>query len=161
MGEPVIEGNENVQPNHLWDTFFRSIQVLGVDKTNKALNDALHNTLHVNQGEVSFIIEIVSKEFKITMEEILYGTTTKHSKNKHGIGRGFVIFYLHEPKIGLDYSFENIGKLFNKNKVWAFRYYKKVSHLSKPDCDHPLMKHKNKLDSLILEYRLNKNNEKK
>jgi hypothetical protein len=127
----------------------KSVEVLGVDATTNALKVARSNSLTLQDKRVEFVLNMVSSNYSILIEEII----NSHSKStRRMLALKFCIYYLYEV---FDISFGDLKLIFKRDKSLLSRSTKEMRAMI---IDNQNVKDiKNRFDLLITDFKLKNN----
>jgi hypothetical protein len=127
----------------------KSVEVLGVDATTNALKVARSNSLTLQDKRVEFVLNMVSSNYSILIEEII----NSHSKStRRMLALKFCIYYLYEV---FEISFGDLKLIFKRDKSLLSRSTKEMRAMI---IDNQNVKYiKNRFDLLITDFKLKNN----
>lgn len=108
----------------LIDQLFRTVETLGVERTDTILKEAQFQGIVFPNKDVEFVITTVASAFEIPVHEIYYGAGRKNDR-KWAIG--FCIHYLNTQ---YDYSLEQIAHFINKDVSSCHKYGKMICSIN-------------------------------
>ena len=124
--------------NNIFDELIVTVEIIGVDKTIKSLQEARAKILILEDLGIESIINAVVEVTGVTKDRILHGTDRSDDRK---IALALCIFYI---KFEYKYSYSDIAKIFSKDKAGLYRYNSLVQNLS--------AKPKNEFDKRLSEY---------
>lgn len=126
----------------LHDELLQAIEVLGIDKTIKALKEAKSNTLLEKDNKIDYILDTVAEVTGVTKDRILNGSDRTDERK---IAVALCVFFV---KSKLVYSYAEIKKIFNKHESALSRYHsmiEKIPENIRTDFDKKLLECYNKV----------------
>jgi hypothetical protein len=104
------------QSSSLIDQLFRTVETIGVEQTEKILQEAQFRGIVFANKHVEFVVKTVAKGFEIPVHEIYYGNGRKNDR-KWAIG-----FCVHYLSLEFKYSTEEIAEFINKDFSSCHKY---------------------------------------
>jgi chromosomal replication initiation ATPase DnaA len=132
---------------------FRTIELFGVDKTLSILKDSQKSKNDFSELDIDYILDAVSEISNVDKQRILFGNDRTDERK---IALCLSIYFVRE---NFDYSYSDMGKIFNKDSSAINRYYtsvKNVVKLPKTEFEKKLEEYRKKINYLINERNLKK-----
>jgi len=130
--------------NQILDELFEAVEVIGIEKTIKTLQEAKMGSLLKQDVNIDFILNAISELSGVAKQKILYGNDRSDDKKIAVAVSVFVI------KNEFNYSFTDLKRIFNKDQSALCRYYEIVQNLSKK----PKTDFEKKLDGVLKQMNL-------
>lgn len=130
--------------NLILDELFETVELIGIERTIKTLQDAKMSSLLKQDVNIDFIISAISEISGVPKQKILYGNDRSDDKKMAVALSVFII------KNEFNYSFTDLKKIFNKDQSALCRYYDLVENLSKK----PKTEFEKKLDGTLKQINL-------
>ena len=137
--------------NKIMDELLSAVEVIGIDKTIKTLQDARSQSLISNNFDIDFIINVVCDITNYRKDKLLVGNERSDDKK---IAMALCVYFL---KNCFTYSYADIKKLFNKDESALYRYYQMVEERPKKpktDFDKNLELNYKKVNLIITEKKI-------
>jgi hypothetical protein len=137
--------------NQIFDELLSAIEVIGLDKTIKTLQDAKAHSLISKDLGIDFILTLVCDTTNFRKDKLLVGNERSDDKK---IAMSLAVYFL---KNTLLYSYGDMKKIFNKDESALYRYYQMVEQRpkkSKTEFDKNLELNYKKINLLITEKKL-------
>jgi hypothetical protein len=134
---------------NLIQELLKSVEVLGVDATTSILRVARSNSLTLQDKRVEFVLNMVSSNYSIPIEEII----NSHSKStRRMLALKFCIYYLYEV---FEISFGDLKLIFKRDKSLLSRSTKEMRLMV---VDNTSVNNiKNRFDLLITDFKIKNN----
>lgn len=128
----------------LLDELITTVEVIGIERTVKTLQDAKSNSLLLNDLNIDFILTSVSDITSVPKDRILHGNDRNDERK---IAVAICVYFIKNEFL---YSFSDIKKILNKHESALSRYNTLVESVpSKPKTDFD-----KKLDSAVKKMKL-------
>jgi chromosomal replication initiation ATPase DnaA len=111
--------------NQIFDELLSAIEVIGLDKTIKTLQDAKAHSLISKDLGIDFILNLVCDTTNFRKDKLLVGNERTDEKK---IAMSLAVYFL---KNTLLYSYGDMKKIFNKDESALYRYYQMVEQRPK------------------------------
>ena len=111
--------------NLIFDELLSTVEIIGLDKTIKTLQDAKAQSLISKDLNIDFIINIVCDVTNFRKDRLMVGNERTDEKK---IAMSLAVYFL---KTTLLYSYGDIKKIFNKDESALYRYYQMVEQRPK------------------------------
>jgi len=111
--------------NLIFDELLTTVEIIGLDKTIKTLQDAKAQSLISKDLNIDFIINIVCDVTNFRKDRLMVGNERTDEKK---IAMSLAVYFL---KTTLLYSYGDIKKIFNKDESALYRYYQMVEQRPK------------------------------
>lgn len=137
--------------NQIFDELLSAIEVIGLDKTIKTLQDAKAHSLISKDLGIDFILNLVCDTTNFRKDKLLVGNERTDEKK---IAMSLAVYFL---KNTLLYSYGDMKKIFNKDESALYRYYQMVEQRpkkAKTEFDKNLELNYKKINLLITEKKL-------
>jgi len=137
--------------NQIFDELLSAIEVIGLDKTIKTLQDAKAHSLISKDLGIDFILNLVCDTTNFRKDKLLVGNERSDDKK---IAMSLAVYFL---KNTLLYSYGDMKKIFNKDESALYRYYQMVEQRpkkAKTEFDKNLELNYKKINLLITEKKL-------
>lgn len=138
--------------NKILDELFETVEVIGIERTIKTLQEAKMGSLLKQDVNIDFILNMVSEITSVPKQKILYGNDRSDDKKLAVAVSVYLI------KNEFEYSFSDLKKIFNKDQSALCRYYEIVNNISKKpktDFDKKLDTVLKRMQLLLTEKKLN------
>ena len=109
----------------IFDELLSTVEIIGVDKTIRTLQDAKANSLISKNLDIDNIINIVCEITNYKKDKLLIGNERNDAKK---IAMSLTVYFLKEI---LSYSYADIKKVLNKDESALYRYYQMVNERPK------------------------------
>lgn len=154
METETVDNTMNLKGAEKWglmlEELFETVEVIGVEKTLKSLQEA-RSSLNNQRVDIEFILDMVSQLTEVSKERILYS----HDKSDERKLAMAVSVYVMRSEF--NYSFQQLKKIFNRDKSALCRYNDMAENLPKEpktDFDKKLDKIVKKMKLLLTEKKL-------
>lgn len=137
--------------NKIFDELMTTVEVIGIERTIKTLQDAKSNSLLLEDLNIEFIIKCVTDVTKVSKERILSGNDRNDDRK---IATALCVYLI---KKEFYYSYGDISKIFNKDESSLSRYNSLVENLPekpKSELDKNISSYLKKINLLITEKKL-------
>jgi len=137
--------------NAIFDELLTTVEIIGLDKTIRTLQDAKANSLISKNIDIDNIINIVCEITNYRKDKLLIGNERSDDKK---IAMALVVYFLKEILL---YSYADIKKILNKDESALYRYYRMVHERPKKpktDFDKNLELNYKKVNLIITEKKL-------
>lgn len=137
--------------NRIMDELLSAVEVIGIDKTIKTLQEAKTQSLITNNMDIDFIINVVCDITNYRKDKLLAGNERSDDKK---IAMSLCVYFL---KNCFNYSYADIKKLLNKDESALYRYYQMVEDRPKKpktDFDKNLELNFKKVNLIITEKKI-------
>jgi hypothetical protein len=137
--------------NAIFDELLTTVEIIGLDKTIRTLQDAKANSLISKNIDIDNIINIVCEITNYRKDKLLIGNERSDDKK---IAMALVVYFLKEILL---YSYADIKKILNKDESALYRYYQMVHERPKKpktDFDKNLELNYKKVNLIITEKKL-------
>lgn len=111
--------------NLIFDELLTTVEIIGLDKTIKTLQDAKAQSLISKDLNIDFIINIVCDVTNFSKDRLMVGNERTDEKK---IAMSLAVYFL---KTTLLYSYGDMKKIFNKDESGLYRYYQMVEQRPK------------------------------
>lgn len=111
--------------NKIFDELMTTVEVIGIDRTIKTLQDAKANSLILEDLNIEFIIKCVNQVTGVSKERILNGNDRNDERK---IAIALSVYFI---KKEFFYSYGDMSKIFNKDESSLSRYNSIIEN--KPD----------------------------
>ena len=127
----------------------KSVEALGIDGTTNVLKLARNNSLTLQDKRVEFVLQIISQNYVITIEDII----NSHSKStRRMLALKFSIYYLYEV---FNISFGDLKLIFKRDKSLLSRSAKEMREMVIQNKN--IIEVKNRFDLLITDFKIKNN----
>lgn len=106
--------------NAIFDELLTTVEIIGLDKTIRTLQDAKANSLISKNIDIDNIINIVCEITNYRKDKLLIGNERSDDKK---IAMALTVYFLKEILL---YSYADIKKVLNKDESALYRYYQMV-----------------------------------
>lgn len=130
--------------NQILDELFETVEVIGIERTIKTLQEAKMSSLLKQDVNIEFILNAVSELTAVPKQKILYGNDRSDDKK---IAVAVCVFLI---KNEFEYSYSELKKIFNKDQSALCRYYEIIQSVSKK----PKTEFEKKIDSVLKQMQL-------
>jgi chromosomal replication initiation ATPase DnaA len=138
--------------NAIFDELLTTVEIIGLNKTIKTLQDAKAQSLISKNLDIDNIINIVCEITNYRKDKLLLGNERNDEKK---IAMALTVYFLKEILL---FSYSDIKKLFNKDESALYRYYQMVNERPKKpksDFDKNLELNYKKVNLIITEKKIN------
>ena len=105
----------------IFDELLTTVEIIGVDKTIRTLQDAKAHSLISKNLDIDNIINIVCEITNYSKDKLLIGNERSDIKK---IAMALTVYFLKEILV---YSYSDIKKVLNKDESALYRYYQMVN----------------------------------
>jgi hypothetical protein len=127
----------------------KSVEALGIDGTTNVLKVARNNSLTLQDKRVEFVLQIISQNYVITIEDII----NSHSKStRRMLALKFSIYYLYDV---FNISFGDLKLIFKRDKSLLSRSAKEMREMVQKNKN--IIEVKNRFDLLITDFKIKNN----
>lgn len=137
--------------NQIFDELMTTVEVIGIDRTIKTLQDAKANSLILEDLNIEFILKCVTQVTNVSKERILNGTDRSDDRK---IATALCVYLI---KKEFFYSYSDISKIFNKDESSLSRYNSLIENIPtkpKSELDKNIDSYLKKINLLITEKKL-------
>jgi hypothetical protein len=137
--------------NQIFDELMTTVEVIGIDRTIKTLQDAKANSLILEDLNIEFILKCVTQITGVSKERILNGND-RNDERKTAIA--LCVYFI---KKEFFYSYGDMSKIFNKDESSLSRYNSLIENKAekpKTDFDKNIDSYYKKINLLITEKKL-------
>ena len=137
--------------NLIFDELLSAIEVIGLDKTIKTLQDAKAQSLISKDLGIDFILNLVCDTTNFRKDKLLVGNERTDEKK---IAMSLAVYFLKQTLL---YSYGDMKKIFNKDESALYRYYQMVEQRPKKpktEFDKNLELNYKKINLIITEKKL-------
>jgi hypothetical protein len=137
--------------NKIFDELMTTVEVIGIDRTIKTLQDAKANSLILEDLNIEFILNCVNQVTGVSKDRILNGNDRNDERK---IAIALCVYFI---KKEFFYSYSGISKIFNKDESSLSRYNSIIENkVDKPktDFDKNIDGYYKKIKLLITEKKL-------
>ena len=138
--------------NAIFDELLTTVEIIGLNKTIKTLQDAKAQSLISKNLDIDNIINIVCEITNYRKDKLLIGNERSDDKK---IAMALTVYFLKEILL---FSYADIKKLLNKDESALYRYYQMVHERPKKpktDFDKNLELNYKKINLIITEKKIN------
>lgn len=138
----------------VFDELLTTIEVIGVDRTVKVLQDAKCENLILEDLNIDFVLKCVSEATSVSKDRILHGNDRNDERK---IAVSLAVFFI---KNHFSYSLSDLKKIFGKDESALSRYnavvdkFIKSTGKPKTDFDKKLDENYKRINLLITEKKL-------
>ena len=111
------------------DELLSAVEVIGIDKTIKTLQEAKTQSLIANNFDIDFVINVVCDVTNYRKDKLLIGNERNDPKK---MAMSLCVYFL---KVSFNYSYAEIKKILNKDESALYRYYQMVEERPKKPKD--------------------------
>jgi hypothetical protein len=137
--------------NKIFDELMTTVEVIGIDRTIKTLQDAKANSLILEDLNIEFILKCVTQVTSVTKDRILNGNDRNDERK---IAIALCVYFI---KKEFFYSYGDMSKIFNKDESSLSRYNSLIENKQdkpKTDFDKNVENYYKKINLLITEKKL-------
>lgn len=137
--------------NQIFDELMTTVEVIGIDRTIKTLQDAKANNLILEDLNIEFILKCVTQVTSVSKERILNGTDRSDDRK---IATALCVYFI---KKEFFYSYGDMSKIFNKDESSLSRYNSLIENVPdkpKSELDKNIDIYLKKINLLITEKKL-------
>lgn len=111
--------------NTIFDELLTTVEIIGLDKTIRTLQDAKAQSLISKNLDIDNILNIVCEITNFRKDRLLIGNERTDEKK---IAMSLAVYFLKETLL---FSYADLKKLFNKDESALYRYYQMVNERPK------------------------------
>lgn len=137
--------------NQIFDELMTTVEVIGIDRTIKTLQEAKANNLILEDLNIEFILKCVTQVTSVSKERILNGTDRSDDRK---IATALCVYFI---KKEFFYSYGDMSKIFNKDESSLSRYNSLIENVPdkpKSELDKNIDIYLKKINLLITEKKL-------
>jgi hypothetical protein len=137
--------------NQIFDELITTLEVIGIDRTIKTLQDAKANSLILEDLNIEFILSCVNQVTGVSKERILNGNDRNDERK---IAIALCVYFI---KKEFFYSYGDMSKIFNKDDSSLSRYNSIIENKPekpKTEFDKNIESYYRKINLLITEKKL-------
>lgn len=137
--------------NQIFDELITTLEVIGIDRTIKTLQDAKANSLILEDLNIEFILNCVKQVTSVSKERILNGNDRNDERK---IAIALCVYFI---KKEFFYSYGDMSKIFNKDESSLSRYNSIIENKPekpKTEFDKNIESYYRKINLLITEKKL-------
>jgi hypothetical protein len=137
--------------NLIFDELLTTVEIIGLDKTIKTLQDAKAQSLISKDLSIDFIINIVCDVLNFRKDRLMVGNERTDEKK---IAMSLAVYFLKDTLL---FSYADMKKIFNKDESALYRYYQMVEQRPKKpktEFDKNLELNYKKINLIITEKKL-------
>lgn len=137
--------------NKIFDELMTTVEVIGIDRTIKTLQDAKANSLILEDLNIEFILKSVTQVTSVSKERILNGSDRNDERK---IAIALCVYFI---KKEFFYSYGDMSKIFNKDESSLSRYNSIIENKTdkpKTEFDKNIDTYYKKIKLLITEKKL-------
>lgn len=137
--------------NQIFDELITTLEVIGIDRTIKTLQDAKANSLILEDLNIEFILSCVNQVTGVSKERILNGNDRNDERK---IAIALCVYFI---KKEFFYSYGDMSKIFNKDESSLSRYNSIIENKPekpKSEFDKNVENYYRKINLLITEKKL-------
>jgi hypothetical protein len=109
----------------IFDELLSTVEVIGIERTIKSLQDAKSTSLVLDDLNIDFILNVVTQITSVSKERILSGNDRNDERK---MALGLCIYFI---KKEFFYSYSDLKKIFNKDESVLSRYNSLVEDIPK------------------------------
>jgi hypothetical protein len=137
--------------NQIFDELMTTVEVIGIDRTIKTLQEAKANNMILEDLNIEFILKCVTQVTSVSKERILNGTDRSDDRK---IATALCVYFI---KKEFFYSYGDMSKIFNKDESSLSRYNSLIENVPdkpKSEFDKNIDNYLKKINLLITEKKL-------
>lgn len=137
--------------NKIFDELMTTVEVIGIERTIKTLQDAKANSLLLEDLNIEFILKCVTEVTQVSKERILSGSDRNDDRK---IATALCVYFI---KKEFYYSYGDMSKIFNKDESSLSRYNSLIENIPekpKSELDKNMNNYVRKINLLITEKKL-------
>lgn len=137
--------------NQIFDELITTLEVIGIERTIKTLQDAKANSLILEDLNIEFILSCVNQVTGVSKERILNGNDRNDERK---IAIALCVYFI---KKEFFYSYGDMSKIFNKDESSLSRYNSIIENKPekpKTEFDKNIESYYRKINLLITEKKL-------
>ena len=137
--------------NQIFDELMTTVEVIGIDRTIKTLQEAKANSLILEDLNIEFILSCVNQVTGVSKDRILNGNDRNDERK---IAIALCVYFIRKEFF---YSYGDMSKIFNKDESSLSRYNSLIDNRTekpKTDFDKNIENYYKKINLLITEKKL-------
>jgi len=137
--------------NQIFDELMTTVEVIGIDRTIKTLQEAKANSLILEDLNIEFILSCVNQVTEVSKDRILNGNDRNDERK---IAIALCVYFIRKEFF---YSYGDMSKIFNKDESSLSRYNTLIENRTdkpKTDFDKNIENYYKKINLLITEKKL-------
>ena len=137
--------------NKIFDELMTTVEVIGIDRTIKTLQEAKANSLILEDLNIEFILKCVTDVTQVSKERILNGSDRNDDRK---VATALCVYFI---KKEFYYSYGDMSKIFNKDESSLSRYNSLIENIPekpKSEIDKNIANYLRKINLLITEKKL-------
>jgi uncharacterized protein YydD (DUF2326 family) len=137
--------------NQIFDELMTTVEVIGIDRTIKTLQEAKANSLILEDLNIEFILSCVNLVTSVTKDRILNGNDRNDERK---IAIALCVYFIRKEFF---YSYGDMSKIFNKDESSLSRYNSLIENRTekpKTEFDKNIDVYYKKINLLITEKKL-------
>lgn len=137
--------------NQIFDELMTTVEVIGIDRTIKTLQEAKANILILEDLNIEFILKCVTQVTSVSRDRILNGTDRSDERK---VATALCVYLI---KREFFYSYGDMSKIFNKDESSLSRYNSLIENVPdkpKSELDKNIDSYLKKINLLITEKKL-------
>lgn len=137
--------------NQIFDELMTTVEVIGIDRTIKTLQEAKANILILEDLNIEFILKCVTQVTSVSRDRILNGTDRSDERK---VATALCVYLI---KREFFYSYGDMSKIFNKDESSLSRYNSLIENVPdkpKSELDKNIDTYLKKINLLITEKKL-------
>lgn len=137
--------------NQIFDELMTTVEVIGIDRTIKTLQEAKANSLILEDLNIEFILSCVKQVTGVSKDRILNGNDRNDERK---IAIALCVYFIRKEFF---YSYGDMSKIFNKDESSLSRYNSIVENKAdkpKTEFDKNIESYYKKINLLITEKKL-------
>jgi uncharacterized protein YydD (DUF2326 family) len=137
--------------NQIFDELMTTVEVIGIDRTIKTLQEAKANSLILEDLNIEFILSCVKQVTGVSKDRILNGNDRNDERK---IAIALCVYFIRKEFF---YSYGDMSKIFNKDESSLSRYNSIVENKTdkpKTEFDKNIESYYKKINLLITEKKL-------
>jgi uncharacterized protein YydD (DUF2326 family) len=137
--------------NQIFDELMTTVEVIGIDRTIKTLQEAKANSLILEDLNIEFILSCVNQVTSVTKDRILNGNDRNDERK---IAIALCVYFIRKEFF---YSYGDMSKIFNKDESSLSRYNSLIENRTekpKTEFDKNIDVYYKKINLLITEKKL-------
>jgi len=137
--------------NQIFDELMTTVEVIGIDRTIKTLQEAKANSLILEDLNIEFILSCVNQVTGVSKDRILNGNDRNDERK---IAIALCVYFIRKEFF---YSYGDMSKIFNKDESSLSRYNSLIENRAekpKTEFDKNIENYYKKINLLITEKKL-------
>lgn len=137
--------------NQIFDELMTTVEVIGIDRTIKTLQEAKANILILEDLNIEFMLKCVTQVTSVSRDRILNGTDRSDERK---VATALCVYLI---KREFFYSYGDMSKIFNKDESSLSRYNSLIENVPdrpKSELDKSIDSYLKKINLLITEKKL-------